>query len=189
MARAVLLGAVVGLATRMVHHAPELAFVHKLGAPWLAAAFAAGALARRPGWGAAQGVSALVVAVLVYYAIPEVASHPYPASRASVAWIWVAIPTGALFGAAGAIWRADGRWAPAAVTLLVAAFFGEAAIWFGRAHSPAFTLEVAAAGALLALLLRRNSERLAVAAAAGVLAVLAAATEVAVYLSLGYLVG
>ena len=188
MARAAVLGAVVGVATRLVHHSPDVAFIHKLGAPWLAAAFAAGALARCPGRGASHGAVALVVAVLVYYGIPEV-SGVDANSRVSIGWIWIAVPAGAVFGAAGAVWRAGGRWARAAATLLVAAFLGEAAIWFGRAHSPAFTLEVAAAGALLAVLLRRNTERLAVAVTAGMLAVIAAATEVAVYLSLGYLVG
>jgi hypothetical protein len=180
----------VGIATRLVYHAPsEVVFVHKLGAPWLAAAFAAGALSTRPAGGALQGALALVVAVLAYYALPEIVSHPYPGSRIGVGWVWVAVPAGCVFGGAGAVWRRGGGWASAAAALLVAAFLGEAAIWFGRAHATAFTLEVGAAGALVALLLRRNSERLAVTAAAGVLAVGAAAMEVAVYLSLGYLVG
>jgi hypothetical protein len=181
-----LLGAALGLGTRFVYHGPsELLWLHKVGVPWLAAAFVVGAL--RPGWraGAVHGALALVTAVIVYYEAPVAGAG----SHIGLGWIWIAIPGGAVFGALGAAWRSHERWRLPAAALLAGAFLGEAMIWYGRERPLVALAEYCAAAVVLGVLLPRNSQRVAAAVAAGVIAVAAAATEVAVYVGLGYLVG
>ena len=186
MARSLLLGAVLGLGTRFAHHGPsELLWLHKVGVPWLAAAFVAGAL--RPAWrsGAVHGALALVMAVVVYYEAP-VAD---PRSHIGLGWIWIALPGGAAFGALGAAWRGHERWRLPAAAVLTGAFLGEAMIWYARGRPQVALAEYLAAAVVLGVLLPRNAQRATAAVAAGVIAIAAAASEVAVYLSLGYLVG
>ena len=170
----------------MVFHGPtELLWLHKVGVPWLAAAFLVGAL--RPGWrsGAVHGAVALVVAVVVYYEAPVADAG----SHIGLSWIWIALPTGAAFGALGAAWRADERWRLPAAALVAGAFLGEAMIWYARDRPLVALAEYCAAAVALCVLLPRNAQPATAAVAAGAIAVVAAATEVAVYVSLGYLVG
>ena len=181
-----MLGAALGLGTRFVFYGPtELLWLHKVGVPWLAAAFLVGAL--RPAWrsGSIDAALALVVAVLVYYEAPVADAG----SHIGLGWIWIAVPAGAAFGALGALWRSHERWRLPATALLVGAFLGEAMIWYGRGRPLVALVEYCTAALLLGLLLPRNSQRVGAAAAAGVIAVAAAAMEVAVFVGLGYLVG
>ena len=184
MVRSLLLGAALGIGTRLVYHGPtELLWLHKVGVPWLAAAFLVGALRPAVRAGAVHGALALVVAVVVYYEVPVADSG----SHIRLGWIWIAVPAGAAYGALGAAWRNHERWRLAATAFLVGAFLGEAMIWYGRDRPHVAVAEYCAAALLLGLLLPRASQRLTAAAAAGVIAVAAAATEVAVCVGLGYL--
>ena len=185
MARSLLLGAGLGLGTRLaLHGPPELLWLHKVGVPWLAAAFLIGAL--RPGIrsGAAHGAVALALAVLVYYGVPG-----SQGGGAGAAWLWVAVPGGVLFGAAGAAWRTRPAWRLPTAVLVVAAFLGEALLWWARERPHAALALWCAAALALGLLLDRAGQRITAAVAAGILAVAAAVAELAVYLSLEYLVG
>ena len=186
MARSLVLGAALGLGTRVVHHGPdELLWLHKVGVPWLAAAFLVGTL--RAGWraGAVHGALALAIAVVVYYE----AAFAGTGSHIGLGWIWIALPAGAAFGALGSAWRSHERWRLPAAALLAGAFLGEAMIWYGRGRPLVALTEYCAAAIVLAALLPRNSQRATAAVASGAIALAAAATEVAVYISLGYLVG
>lgn len=185
MARSLLLGAALGLATRLVYHGPdELMWMHKVGAPWLAAAFFIGAL--RQDWRAAtgEGAAALVVAVLVYYGIPG-----YTGGGAGAAWLWVAVPAGWVFGALGALWRTSDQWRLAATAVLAGCFLGEAALWYGRGRPLVALVEYTVAVVLVAQMLPRASERLTAGLGAAWICSAAIAGELAVYLSLNYLVG
>lgn len=186
MARSLLLGAALGLGTRVVHHGPdELLWLHKVGVPWLAIAFVVGTM--RPAWrsGAVHGALALVTAVVVYYEVRVGGSG----SDIGLGWIWIAVPGGAACGALGAAWRNQERWRLPAAALFAGAFLGESMIWYGRERPVVALAEYCAAAVALAVLLPRNSHRATAAVVAGAIAVAAAATEVAVYISLGYLVG
>ena len=186
MARSVTLGAALGLGTRLVYYGPsEFLWLHKVGVPWLAAAFLVGALSHTWRSGGAHGALALVIAVVVYYEAPVAGAG----SHIGLGWIWIALPGGAAFGALGAMWRSSERWRVPATALLVGAFLGEAMIWYGPERPLVALAEYSAAALLLGLLLPKNSQRAAAAVAAGVFALAAAAAEVAVYVGLGYLVG
>ena len=74
-----------------------------LGAPWLVAAFAAGALLRRP-WRAAAGGAVLLAAGTIAYYVVRVGATGGDPSRAlaaiAVAWAAAALAVGALMGVA-----------------------------------------------------------------------------------------
>ena len=191
MARSLLIGTAVGAATRLVYLGPpDLMWLHKLGVPWLAAAFFVGMLRPSLRSGALHGAAALVAAVLVYYAMPVVVQGaPFANSKIGLAWLWVAVPGGAAFGLLGAGWKAHERWRLPTTALLVGAFLGEALLWYGRERPHVALAELCAAALLLGLLLPRNAQRLSAAAAALAIALMAAVAELGVYVGLGYLVG
>jgi Family of unknown function (DUF6518) len=185
---AVVVGLVLGVATGFVYELPrEWHWLAKVGVPWLAAAFFAGALARRPGRGAAFGAAALVTATLVYYAILGLVQHAYEVSPVGLGWIVVAVPGGAAFGALGALY-ASGRARVLATSVLAASFGGEAVLFALLVHHPgrAGTYLLAAAMALPFLLLRLARERLLALGAAMVLAGAAVVAEGSVFVVTRY---
>lgn len=151
-----------------------------LGAPWLAAAWAIGALSRSRRRGALLGGLALAVGTLAWYLLTVVAdpSGLRYALPVSAAWVPVALGGGALFGFAGGVWS-DGspRARAASVAALAGAFAGEALLlagqWHGRAAAVVLTLELALALGLLVL--ARRHVRLAATLAVFVVAAAACA--------------
>ncbi len=152
---------------------PAAAGLGNLPSHWLATAFLIGVIARGKLQGATFAGLGLALAVVVYYmAIHLAGDRPYSdLSQAARAWLAVAVIAGPIFGLAGATWRAGPpRWRPWAVALLAGALAGEAVY---LAHSLSifepFTLrdtatvfamlEIATAGALPFLMLRRSQDR------------------------------
>jgi hypothetical protein len=180
---AIAAGLVLGVATRFVYELPrEWHWLSKVGVPWLAAAFFVGALARRPGRGAAFGAAALVAATLVYYAILGLVQHAYDVSPVGLGWLAIAVPGGAAFGALGALW-ASGRARVPAVAVLAASFGGEAMLFALLVPGPGRpgTYLLATALAVPFVLLQRMRERLAAVGAAAVLAGAAIVAEGGVF--------
>ena len=137
-----LIGVVLAFGTRGLYWLPGDAYwLATLATPWAAAAVLAGGLTPRWRAGAAAGVVALCVAVLVYYAILGLLEHDYTASPFGLAWLLAAFPTGAVGGAAGALARAHGG---LGVRLVIAgvggSIAGELAL---RATASARTVELA----------------------------------------------
>lgn len=158
-----------------------------LGAPWLAVAWGLGALARRIDAGAAAGALALAGGTAAWYAFSV-----WSGGRAAlgyavpvcIAWAAAALLAGAVFGAAGAMWRAGAGDAARALgaSVLAAALIGEAilleTIWDGRAARVVLTAELLAGLAAPVLLLVRRPRALALAVVfTVVLAVVAAGAE------------
>ena len=105
----------------------------ELGAPWILAAFVAGALPmiaadRRPRAqlgagvvGALAGATSLVVATVVYYGPARTGRLDVPDARGVTAmWAIVGIAVGVVIGAAGALWRSAPNAAQAVGCLVVA---------------------------------------------------------------------
>lgn len=105
----------------------------ELGAPWILAAFVAGALPmiaadRRPRAqpgagvvGALAGATSLVVATVVYYGPARTGRLDVPDARGITAmWAVVGIAVGVVIGAAGALWRSAPNAAQAVGCLVVA---------------------------------------------------------------------
>ena len=180
---ALAVGVVLGVATRYVYELPaEWRWLHRVGVPWLAVAFAVGALARRPGRGAVGGVVCLVAGVLVYYAAIDLAHGPREVTPFALGWSAIAVPGGAAFGALGALY-AGGRARVLASSVLTAAFVGEAvlfALLVPAAGRPG-TILLAVALALPFLLLRRARERALALASSAVLAGAAVVAEGSVF--------
>ncbi len=134
--------------------------------PWLVIAFWAGSQSRRWPESAALGVLSLLAAVLGYYGAIEALDPieaPYRISMdAGVSWAVVAIPAGALAGAAGSAWRAGGWLGTIAVGLLAGALFGEGLLllrdtsWSDIAYLAVPVAEITAAFALVVALLDRR---------------------------------
>ena len=134
-----------------------------LGAPWLAAAWALGALAGSRLRGALAGAAALVLGTLCWYFV-SLALHGDSAVSyvvpVSMAWSLVAGAAGAAFGLIGALWR-DGHTVAraASIALLAGALAGEAVLlagkWTGQAASLVLGLELLAATVALMLSRRR----------------------------------
>lgn len=134
-----------------------------LGAPWLATAWAVGALSGSRTRGALAGGLALALGTAGWYLLTVAVVGPAAAAYAvpvAAAWGSVALAAGAAFGLAGAAWREGGRLAEAvAVAALAAPLAGEAALlgaqWTGRAAQAVLAAEVIAAFALLFAARRR----------------------------------
>jgi hypothetical protein len=183
-------GLVLGLVTWYVWELPRhWHWLAQVGVPWLAAAFAVGALARDPRRGALNGAAALVAAVVSYYAPALLGVGPwaYPASPVGLWWIAVGVPGGALFGALGALY-ARGRARVMATAVLTACFAGEAVLFALLVHHPgrAGTYLLAVAMALPFLLLRRARERLLALVLSAVLACAALVAEGSVFVLTRY---
>jgi hypothetical protein len=140
VAVAVAAGIAFGVAMRLSRHASTpIPKVASLGVPWLALAFAVGALELDRRRGAAAAALALVTAVAVYYLslwrIEGLAGFAY-AARMGVLWSLAAAAAGAIFGALGSAWRARVG-STVAVALLSGAFAGEALLLLTTWHSQA----------------------------------------------------
>jgi hypothetical protein len=142
-----------------------------LGAPWLAVAWTLGFFSGSRSGGAWAGGLALSLGTASWYLLTVVTggatAAPYAVPLA-FAWGLVALPAGALFGLAGAVWR-DGNVVQRAfaVAALTGAFAGEALLlareWTGRAADAALAAEVVVAVALLWAARRKTPLRLTVA--------------------------
>ena len=119
-------GLALGVVTQGVDHIDaRLRWVGGLGVPWLLLAFAIGALARARVAGAVAGAVALVVATGAWYSLHVAVTMSLDVVPVAVTWSAFALVSGAVFGFAGAHWRA-GHAAP--VALMAGAFAGEALV-------------------------------------------------------------
>lgn len=183
---AMALGLLLGLGAQVAGDLrPGLGWLGALGGPWLATAFAAGALTTQARTAAVAGALALGTGTAVYYAAMVGTAGPGALGYAVVvgtAWGLVALAVGATFGAAGGLWRAhDDLRSAGSAALLAGALVGEAVIlatvWDAR---PALLVIGAQLGAGLTLplvLLRPASLRLLALALALGLAVVCGAAE------------
>jgi hypothetical protein len=157
-----------------------------LGAPWLVAAFAAGALLRRPTAATLGGAVLLSGGTLSYYAVKlALTGHVRALETGTIAvgWAAAAAVAGAAMGALGALWRDAGQRRGAALLAAVpaAALAGEALLlageWRSRTALAVLTAELALAACLLPACAWRRASLPAAALAAGALALGFAATE------------
>lgn len=143
-------GLVLGVVTQGVdhlHHA--LRWVGGLGVPWLLLAFALGALARQCLAGAVAGSVALVVATGAWYALHVAGAGTVHVVPVAATWAVAAVVVGAVFGFAGAHWRA-GHVAP--VALIAGACAGEALVLATEWPRPVAMTVLAAELALAAVI-------------------------------------
>ena len=156
-----------------------------LGAPWLAVAWAVGAVVGRPVRAAVTGGAALALGTFAWYALSVVAGGPSEDyARVAPAWAAVALAAGAVFGIAGAAFARGGlAMRTAALALVSGTLAGEALLlfseWTGRASRAALAAELAVAGAVFVLGARRTAP-LAALVLAAVVAVGVAGIEDAV---------
>jgi hypothetical protein len=130
----------VGIAAQLGDAAPGVpSRATALGAPWLVAAFAAGALLRRPLPAALGGAVLLAGGTIAYYATQlALTGHVRALSIGAIALGWAAagLAAGAAMGALGATWRAAARLPALAAAAPAAALVGEALLlageWEGR---------------------------------------------------------
>ena len=151
-----LLGAAGQTADHLLH---ELRWAAALGAPWLAVAFLAGALARDRIAAAVAGAVALVVATVTYYAVNRAGGGLAGSAVIVVGWSAACVLAGGGFALAGAAWRTGGSLGrPAGAAVLAGALVGEAVLlaseWPDRAVQVVLTTELAAGAALPFLLAR-----------------------------------
>jgi hypothetical protein len=144
-----------------------------LGAPWLVAAFAAGALLQRPWRAAAGGAVLLAAGTIAYYVVRIGTADGDPRlAEVAVAWAAAALAIGALLGVLGALWRM-GRAGPFTAAVPAAALAGEAvalaAVWRGPVAAALLLAELALAGLALAACARRRAPLLPAVAFAAVL--------------------
>jgi hypothetical protein len=186
--RAILFGTALGLATRYGSYFPgDFDWLCRVGVPWLAVGFAAAVGVPRIRHGALMGALALVAAILVYYAALGFLQNAYERSPLGLAWLIVAIPGGAVFGALGSVWTA-GRARVQIAALMSACFAGEAILFERFADRTAAPFLLLVAVALPLLLVRERGERMRTIALAVPLVVAAIVAEGAVFLGTGYLI-
>ena len=126
IALGVLLGAAAQVGDLLVP--PPLPWAFALGVPWLAVAWAAGALSGRRAEGALVGAIALTVATGTYYVLHlSQWDESLGFAAVIVGWAAASLAAGAVFGFAGAAWRDGGPTVRVcAVALLAGAMAGEA---------------------------------------------------------------
>jgi hypothetical protein len=160
---AIVAGIAFGAVMRLSRHASApIPKISSLGVPWLAVAFAVGALERNRRRAAVAAGLALVVAVGTYYVsewfVEGRASFGY-AVRMGFLWSLGAALAGACFGALGSAWRARVG-STIAVAMLSGAFAGEALLLLGTWRSDAAQVvlgcELALGAALPFVLARRR---------------------------------
>ena len=134
-----------------------------LGGPWLAVAWAVGAVVGRPVRAAVTGGTGLALGTFAWYAASALAGGPAEDyARVAPAWAAVALAAGAVFGLAGAAFARGGlAMRTAALALVSGTLAGEALLlfseWTGRASRAALAAELAVAGAVLVLGARRTA--------------------------------
>jgi hypothetical protein len=193
---------VLGVAARLAAGAGLIAFagpvaepagqlgrwVIALGAPWLAVAWALGALARRPALGAVAGAVALTGGTGAWYVLSvSTGASLHYALPVAVGWSAASVASGLAFGAAGALWRtgATVRTRALGLAVLAGCLIGEVAllvtVWNGRAARAVLAVELAVGVASPFVLARRRGRELPLALAMTVVvALLAAGAESAV---------
>ena len=182
------LGVALALLTRANRHLPgDMTWVRAVGVPWLAVAFAAAAGTARVRRGVFLGAMSLVVAILVYYAVLAFVQGAYDRSPLGVAWLLVAVPAGALFGALGSVW-ASGRARVPIAALLTACFAGEAIIFAGLFNAAAAPFLIAAAVMLPLVLVRGPAHQARALALAVPLVAVAIVAEAGILAATGYLI-
>lgn len=194
--RAVLLAIALGLALGVIGQLapdldPRLYWFVALGVPWLATAFAAGALLGDRLRGAVAGAVALVAGTLAYYALRVAFGGGGPLGEHGVVlrgapvvigWCVAATVGGAAFGLAGALWRRGGTVANVVGTALVSgALVGEALLltqeWAGRGARLVLAAELAIGATLPFVLSRRRALIVPALALTALVAVGVAVTE------------
>jgi hypothetical protein len=112
---AVVGGVTIGLVGRASVQSTEVvAWLSRLGAPWLLTAFLFGAWVGTRRAGALAGGAALAIGTAVYYFFFHFVEHRIGLGYGVVvgsAWALVGLGIGGAFGYAGAAWRAPDRWA------------------------------------------------------------------------------
>jgi len=158
---AVIGGVAIGLLGRASVQSTEVvAWISRLGAPWLLTAFLVGAYVGDRRRGALSGGGALAIGTAVYYFVFHFVERDIGLAYAVIvgaAWATVGIAIGSAFGYAGAAWRArpGDRWARVvAIAALGGALIGEGLLLMMRWDDPtahAILLAEMAIGALLPL--------------------------------------
>ena len=114
LALTLLAGAALGAVSRLTDTAAWApAWIGYVFTPWLAAAWLAGATARRPRTGAARGLALLLATVAAYLMLAA-----GDASTLGPRLLALALLAGPIFGAAGAAWRAGAQYGRLAGALL-----------------------------------------------------------------------
>jgi Family of unknown function (DUF6518) len=150
------LGLVMGAVTSVLQkylNFPWLSLVNA-ASPWLAPAFAVGALQRRVGGAAFAGLAACVFELVGYY-LTSAARGYFSSGGHGILLFWTgcAVVGGPVFGAAGWLWRQD-RVRGLGASVLAASFLAEAAISYGwRLHYTSSAILFAALGIGAAVLL------------------------------------
>jgi hypothetical protein len=165
-AAAIVGGAAIGLAGRAsVQSTDVVAWLSRLGAPWLLTAFLVGAWVGTRRAGAVAGGCALAIGTAVYYFVFHFVEHRIGLGYAvvvGVAWAVVGLGIGAAFGYAGAAWRAPDRWARiVSMAALGGALIGESVLLMTRWDDPtahAILLGELVVGALIPLVASRRRE-------------------------------
>jgi hypothetical protein len=122
------------------HASPPIPWLTALGVPWLATAFAVGAIVRGRRRAPLSAALTLTVAVVTYYLVMWlVVGHTSGAyaMRMAAAWSLAASLAGAGFGFLGAVWRKRARRSTLAAAAISGAFAGEALLLLGtwRSHA------------------------------------------------------
>jgi hypothetical protein len=163
---AVVGGVAIGLVGRASVQTTEVvAWLSRLGAPWLLTAFLVGAWVGTRRAGALAGGAALAIGTGVYYFVFHFVEHRIGLGYAvgvGFAWAVVGVGIGGAFGYAGAAWRAPDRWARiVSMAALGGALIGEAVLLMTRWDDPtahAILLGELAVGALIPFVAARRRE-------------------------------
>lgn len=175
---AVVAGLVLGLFSAIGDGLPPDTPLHVVVAlanaagPWLAAAFAVGALQERPRAGAIAGLLTVAIAIGTYYAAIYAGGHEVANLAGLLAsWLAIAAVAGPLLGAAGAAWaRSRGRLHVLGLAILCGGLLAEAAFRFiqiegwtgidlGRSYWQIAIVDLLGAVALPLLFLERARRR------------------------------
>lgn len=153
---AVVAGLVMGAVTSVLQKYLDFPWLSLVNAasPWLAPAFAVGALQRRVGGAALAGLATCVFELVGYY-LTSAARGYFSAGGHGILLFWTgcAVVGGPVFGAAGWLWR-QGRVRGLGASVLVASFLAEAAVGYGwRLHYTSSAILFAVIGVAAAVLL------------------------------------
>jgi Family of unknown function (DUF6518) len=173
----VAIGALLGILSRVEERTPGLSAGVSSDAMWIAAAFAVGATTQDARGGGARGAVTLTAANLGYYGwiLATEATDPARVVGGSSLWLILGLTGGALFGAAGTIWRTGPPPARTAAALLCSAVL-IADGGPGLRGAPATDAVSVVAGTMLAFASASTPRLRFVASAACVLLVTVAAT-------------
>jgi hypothetical protein len=174
--------ALVGIAAQLGDAAPGVpSRATALGAPWLVAAFATGALLRGAPAAALGGAVLLAGGTVAYYATQlALTGHVRALSVGGIAlgWALAGLAAGAAMGALGAMWRTATRVPALLAAVPAAALVGEAVLLAGEwERRRLLAAELLLGAVLLPLCARRRASLPAATLAACALAVAFAGAE------------